>query len=124
MGSADRGESGMSIRRDARGKRPQFFAKDDVGRGGCAVHHHDVAVTARRHVAQHPHHRGDAAAGGDEQELGRRRCVQREISGRLIEMHHCSDRCAADQVIAHDAVADGLDGDADAAVRAGDRRGE
>ena len=88
------------------------------------MHHHDVAVTVRRHVAQHPHHRGDAAAGGDEQELGCRRCVQREISGRLIEMHNSSYRCAVHEVIAHDALADGLDGDADAAVGAGDLRGQ
>ena len=74
---------------------------------------HDV-VDVLGQVAQHAHHRGDAAARGEEQDLGWRRAREGEFACGLVELDDGADGGVSDQVIADLAVRDGLDGDRDA----------
>ena len=87
------------------------------------MHHDDIGGALRRQVPQHCHNRGDTAAGGHEQDLGRSRKVQCEVAGRLVELHYRSDGGAPHQVIAHDAARDGFHSDGKVAVRAVGPRG-
>ena len=73
---------------------------------------------AGEEVAQHPDHRGDAGAGGDQQQLGGDRLREHELALRLVELDHLAGAGAVDEVVGDDAVGDRLDGDADAAVGA------
>ena len=105
----------------ARGQHPQLAGEDDVLGGRRRVHDDDVAELVER-VAQHPHHRRDAAAGGDEQDLVRARVGQDELAAGLVEVDEHPDPRAAHDVGADHAFGDRLDGDRDAAVGPVDRR--
>ena len=76
-------------------------------------------VGAREQVAQHPDHRGDAGAGGDEQQLAGHRVGEHEVALGLAEVDHLAGTGPVDQVVGDHAVGDGLDRDADAAVGTG-----
>ena len=83
-------------------ERAQVVEEDRVGLARRDVHDddvvaalrgqaHDAGVGDREEVAQHPDHRGDAGAGGDEQQLaavGR----QHELAGRLLEVDQRAGR--------------------------------
>ena len=92
----------------------ELVAEDDVDGAARAAQQHDVAhVAPCREVAQDAHHRRDAAAAGDEQQLGRRLAFEREVAGRVAEVH---DRAVADVLVQEardDAVVHALDGDRD-----------
>ena len=69
--------------RHHRGDRLEFPAEDDVGRCARGVHEQDVGIGAEvEQGPRHRHHRGDAAAGGQEQILRRRRSGQGELAER------------------------------------------
>jgi hypothetical protein len=104
-----------------RREHAQLAGEDDVGCGRRRVHEDDVAELVQR-VAQHPHHRCDAAAGRDEQDLRRAWLRQDELAAGLVEVNEHPDARAAHEVGADPAVGDRLDGDRDAAVGAVDRR--
>jgi len=108
---------------------PQVGQEDRVGGTGCDVQHDDVVrlrarepdhagVGDREQVAEHADHRGDAGAGGDEQEpatLG----GEDEVTRRLLQVDQGARPALTDQVVADLAVRHRLDGDADPAVRTG-----
>jgi hypothetical protein len=110
------------------GQRPQLGAEDDVVGGGRGVHQDDVSEIAPgglvHVVAQHAHHRGDPGPGGDEQRLRRALRGEDELTGGLVQLHDGARPGAADQVVAHLAVGDGLDRDGEAAVGAAEDRGD
>ena len=84
----------------------------EVGAPARAQH---ALVGGREEVAQHADDRGDAGAGGDEEEpatLGR----QHELAGRLLEVDQGAGAGAVDEVVADQPVGDGLDRDRDPAV--------
>ena len=83
----------------------------------AAVEAEDAGVGAREEVAQHPDDRGDAGAGGDEEQpvvVG----GEHELAGRLLEVDERAGHGLVDEVVADQAVRHGLDRDRDAAVGA------
>jgi hypothetical protein len=105
------------------GQRPQLAAEDDLGGDGRGVHDDDVLELVHG-VAQHAHDGRDAAAGGDEQDLRRAGAREHELAHGLVELHDQAGGGLADEVVAHGAARDRLDGDGDAAVGVGDLRGQ
>ncbi len=97
------------------GQRPQLAAEDDVVGGRRGVDQHGVLQLGTR-LAQHPHDGRDAAAGGDEQRLGRTGRGEHELAGRLVQLQHQAGASLAHEVVAHDAAGDRLDRDGQAAV--------
>ena len=109
-------------------ERLEVADEDRVGVARCDVDDHDVVVGAalraqhavvgaREEVAQHADDRRDAGPGGDHEvlaALGR----QHELTGRLLEVDQGAGSRLVDEVVADEAVGDGLDGDRDAAVAA------
>src|SRR5918993_5378237 len=100
--------------------------EDRVGVAGSDVHDHDVVVGAPgrpqhavvgagKEVAQHADDGRDPRPGGDHQELAALR-RQHELARRLLEVHHRAGLGTVDEVVAHQAVRDGLHGDRDPAV--------
>ena len=99
-------------------------------RAELATEDHEVGLSRRvqvRHVtdrvggvemAEHAHDRGDAAAGGDEQELLGRRLGQHEVALDSAERHDRARPAPPHQVRGHLALIDTLDGHADQAIRA------
>ena len=70
----------------------QLGAEDRRRRGvGAECTSDDVVDARRRCVAEHAHHRGDAAAGGDEQDLAAVG-AEDEVPGRLVELHEGAGR--------------------------------
>lgn len=66
-----------------RGEPAQLSTEDHVCVRGGRVDEDDVGERIAA-AAQHAHDRGDAAAGGDEQDPGRTRVRERELAARLI----------------------------------------
>ena len=102
--------------------------EDRVGVAGRDVDDHDVVVGAaggpqhalvgaREEVAQHADDRRDARPRGDHEELAARG-REHELAGRLLEVHQRAGAGLVHEVVADQAVGDGLDGDRDAAVAA------
>ncbi|OLL73285.1 hypothetical protein Ae168Ps1_1669 [Pseudonocardia sp. Ae168_Ps1] len=76
------------------------------------MHEDDVGHVPRPvEATEHAHHRGDAAARGDEQQRAGRLGGQGEVAGRLLQLDDRADRQVADEPGGDDAVRDLLDGD-------------
>ena len=101
------------------GSRRRDVHDDDVV-ALAALEVHRALVADREQVAEHPDHRGDAGAGGDEEELAALG-GQHELAGRLLEVDQRAGPGAVHQVVADLAVRHGLDRDRDAAVARGGR---
>ena len=104
------------------GQPAQLRAEDDVGRGAVAVHQHRAAQRVRGgrgQLAQHAHDRGDAAAGGDEQQLLGHRVRQHELAGRRPDPQQRADRGAVRQRAGDGAAGHRGHGDRPAAGRRG-----
>ena len=65
---------------------------------------------------QHAHHRGDAAAAGDEQNLARRRVGKHEVADRLVEVDQLARPQLLREVRADHAVRDRLGRDGEQTV--------
>ena len=74
----------------------ELAAEDHVVGGGRASAPGHI-VEGVEAVAQHPHHRRDAAAGGDEQRLRGALHGQHEVAGRLVELDDEAGLCPAYQ---------------------------
>ena len=99
--------------------------KIDVVGGRRRVHQDDVGQRVVRVVAQHAHHRRDAGAGGDEQRLGRAlRRAGTNSPAAWSSWMIVPGLGPVHQVVADLAARDRLDGDADAAVGAGQVGGQ
>ena len=71
----------------------EFVGEHHVGFRRSRVDVHDVGqLTAPVHRPQHAHDRSDATAGGDEQDLLRRRIRQREVARRRGQSNDGSRR--------------------------------
>ena len=110
--------------RHHRGDGLELSAEDDVGRCAGGVHEQDVGIGAEvEQGPRHRHHRGDAAAGGQEQILAEPVAGQ----GELAERGEDGDLGAGHDVVVQpvrDRSADHpLDGDGDQ-VRPGRRGGD
>ena len=104
-----------------RAVRAELVAEDRGRLVLVDVHEGDVGVDghpAGEQVAQHPDHRRDAGAGGDQQQLARDRGRQHELALGLLQLEHLAGLGAVHQVVGDDAAGDRLDGEAQVAVAA------
>ena len=106
--------------------------KIESGSAGRDVHDDDVVgrrcaagaarrVGDREQVAQHPDHRRDAGAGGDEEQLAAVGCGSTNSPAACSRWTSVPGRRLVDEVVADQAVGHGLDGDRDAGRRRGGR---
>ena len=107
----------------------EVAAEDRVGPAGRDVEDDDVVVGAAlgaehagvgggEEVAQHADDRRDAGAGGDEEQLADQVVGEHELALGLLEVDQGAGLAVVHEVVADQAVGDGLDGDRDQPVGA------
>ena len=89
------------------GQLAQLGREDDLACGGRRVDHDDIGQLSDV-VAQHAHDGGDPAAAGQEQDLGRAGRREDEVAFGLAEVDQGARAQVPNDVIADQAVGDGL----------------